>query len=395
LTGNTDISEYLDLMDFTEILYLLGENQIVDTRNPVSTPILQTSNFSYSSFEQLKDALHDEYNNPLYSRGHNPTVRVLEEKLAALQGTESALCFGSGSAAIAATVITHLRSGDHVICVKHCYSWTQKLLSITLKPYGIEVDYVDDLTEEILSSVKKDSTKMIILESPTSLNFHVPDIFLGIKYAKRFGWISVVDNSYGSPLNNKVATLQPDYIAHSATKFISGHSDVVAGVVCGSKERIKEVFYNGYMTFGASLSPFDAWLLIRGLRTLPLRLEKSAHTADLISKFLTQHPKVSAVHDPFSPTFPLLKRTKEQMDHRISMFSFELKSTSEKSVESFCNHLKIIRIAVSWGGYESLALPALALPNSSHAKNLIRLYIGLESFESLKSDLSTALEAIN
>lgn len=382
-------------MDLSQILYSLGESEPDMASGAVSPPILQTSNFAYSTFQELKDVLTNEYDNSLYSRGHNPTVRLLEKKLAAIQGTEAALCFGSGSAGIAAAVITHLKQGDHVICVRHCYSWTRKLLSITLEPYGVEVDYIDDFNEESLKNVQRENTQMLILESPTSLNFHVPDIEFGMKYAKDQGWLTLIDNSYGSPLNDNFAKLQPDYIAHSATKFISGHSDVVAGVICGSLEKMKQVFYNGYMTFGAMLSPFDAWLLIRGLRTLPIRLEHSGTTADEISRFLVDHPKVSSVNDPFDTNHPYHERAKTQFKHRVSMFSFELDVNSQQEVAAFCDRLKVFRLAVSWGGYESLVLPACALPNNEHPIGLIRIYIGLESPESLIQDLKNAFNAIH
>ena len=378
-------------MDLTEILHHLGEYDDPTFRT-VSPPIYQSSNFDFKTVKDFRAAMANEEHLPIYTRGANPTVRLLEKKLAALQSTEAALCFGSGSAAVAAAVMNSVSGGDHVICVDYAYSWTKKLLGPFLGKYNVEVTFIDGRDPDSLSKAWKQNTTLLYLESPTSITFECHDIAHFVAEAKKRGVATILDNTYGSLLNHYPVELGVDMIVHSATKFISGHSDVVGGVVCASASRISSIFMAEYMTLGASMSPNDAWLLIRSLRTFEIRMRQAEIQAKTISDYLENHPGVKAVHDPFQESHPDHRLALKQFSVRIPMFSFELNTDKKEVVEAFCNSLKYIRLAVSWGGYESLLLPATVFPHDLYSVSLMRLYIGLEHSDLLISDFENAFK---
>jgi len=379
--------------ELTHILYQLGEETVPE--NAVSPPIYQTSNFFFRTIADFRKAIADERHHPIYSRGGNPTVRLLEKKLAALQGTEDAICFGSGSAAIAAAVLSCVKSGDHIIAVQHLYSWTYRLLSETLERFGVTFALVDGTDVRAFENAVTKNTRVLIVESPTSLNFLLQDLETLIDRAKIHGLTVVCDNSFGSPLNRKPVELGADLICHSATKFIGGHSDVVAGVVCGAGEHISRIFYGEYMTFGATLQAGEAWLLIRSLRTLPQRMEATARSAAKVVSFLKSHPAVNQVNWIFDPEHPEKDLVRKQFDYPIPMFSFRLQTLDERLLIRFCESLSLIRLAVSWGGYESLLLPALVFSRGAHPVNHFRMYVGLEDADALIHDLDESLKRIS
>jgi cystathionine beta-lyase/cystathionine gamma-synthase len=382
----------------SEILNQLGEDR-ENYFNSVAPAIIQTSNFAYSSVSEMRNALKKEFENPFYTRGFNPTVGTLREKLAALEGTEDALVCGSGSAAVAIAVIGNLKSGDHVICVQKPYSWTYKLLNDLLKRFGVETTFIDGREIDEFERALKPTTRMVFIESPNSMTFELQDIEAVAAFAKRNQLISLIDNSYSCPLFQQPHTLGIDLVIHSATKFLNGHSDVVAGVICGSKAHIQRLFSEEWMTLGPSISPHDAWLLMRGLRTLELRANRSADSALKIIPALENHSKVEQVYFPFSESNPQIKLAKHQMKRCAGMFSIALK-TDAAGVERFCDSLTRFLIACSWGGYESLVFPVvgLALPpekfNPLIPMNLVRVYIGLEDADELLSDLLHALDRL-
>jgi cystathionine beta-lyase/cystathionine gamma-synthase len=377
--------------ELSRILYQLGEENF--PHGVVAPPIFPSSNFSFQTIQDFREAIADEKNKPIYSRGNNPTVRLLEKKVAALQGTEDALFFGSGSAAVAAAVLSVLRSGDHVIFVAHSYSWTHKLITQTLKRFGVTYTIVDGYTVQSFEHAYRPDTMLVILESPTSLSFRLQDLKSSIAWAKEKGLTVLCDNSYGSPLNRKPAEFGADLICHSATKFIGGHSDVVAGVVCGSSSHIRSIFYGEYMTFGATLPAEQAWLLIRSLRTISQRLKASAECASIVVDFLKSHPGVEKVQWPFDPDNDQYTIALQQFDQVIPMFSIWLRTESEAQIIRFCESLRVFRMAVSWGGYESLILPAIIFTDTPHPRNMIRIYCGLEGSNLLIRDLEGAFEA--
>jgi cystathionine beta-lyase/cystathionine gamma-synthase len=383
----------------TQILHQYGENR-EDYYNAVSPAIAQTSNFCFESVAKMRDSLQEEFDRPFYTRGYNPTVAILRKKLAALEGCEDALVCSSGSAAVAIAVIGNLKSGDHVICVQKPYSWTTKLLSNLLSRFGIKYSYIDGTDIRNFEDALQTNTRMVFIESPNSMTFEMQDIAAVADFAKRNHLVSLIDNSYSSPLFQQPHALGIDLVIHSATKYLNGHSDVVAGVICGSAAHIKPLFANEWMTLGPSISPHDAWLLIRGLRTLELRANRSADTAEMLIPILENHPKVDKVFWPFSSQNPQKELAKRQMSRCAGMFSITIKTDTKEGIERFCDSLENFLIACSWGGYESLVFPVCGLAttpsydNPLMPWNLVRFYIGIEDPEMLKEDLLRALEKV-
>ncbi|RZL46942.1 MAG: aminotransferase class I/II-fold pyridoxal phosphate-dependent enzyme [Pedobacter sp.] len=386
-------------MDLSYILNELGEER-ENYFNAVAPPIIQTSNFKFNTVEDFRSALADEYQGNLYSRGFNPTIDILRKKLAALDGAEDALVFSSGISAVTVPILSLLKSGDEVICVENPYSWTIRLFKDFLPKYGVTTTFVDGTDLSQFENAITQNTKLIYLESPNTFSFDVQDLAAISKLAKANGILTMIDNSYCSPLYQKPIAYGIDLVAQSATKYLAGHSDVVAGVVTGKKDLLQQIFNNEYMNIGTALAPQNAWLLLRGLRTLPIRLEKISENADKVIDYLENHPKVAHVLHPFSKNNKDLALAKQQMKKCGGLFSVILKEPELEKIEIFCNSLKHIIMAVSWGGYESLIFPAAAgiskadfdITNKRHV--LIRIYIGLEEPDYLIADLDQALSKI-
>lgn len=384
-------------MELSYILNELGEER-EHYFNAVAPPIIQTSNFTFNDVADFRKALANEYEAILYSRGNNPTVDILRKKLAALDGAEDALVFGSGIAAIATPILALLKQGDHIVSVAKPYSWTIKLFEHLLPKFGITTTFVDGTQVENFSTALQNNTRLIYLESPNTFTYELQDLEAVAAIAKRHGILTMIDNSYCSPLNQQPIKMGIDLVAQSATKFIGGHSDVVAGVVTGSKTIIKRIFDAEFLNIGGNISPLNAWLLIRGLRTLPLRLQRVCDSTKKIVAFLDQHPRVERVIFPFHPSFAQYELARKQMRDAGGLFSIVLKTDSVMGVEKFCNSLKRFFLAVSWGGHESLVIPSIVgFPrdqfdpaNPNH--RLIRLYVGLEDPDYLIADLKQALE---
>jgi cystathionine beta-lyase/cystathionine gamma-synthase len=386
-------------MDISYILNELGEER-ENYFNAIAPPIIQTSNFKFNSVADFRAALADEYQGNLYSRGFNPTIDILRKKLAALDGAEDALVFSSGIAAITVPILALLQSGDEVVCVENPYSWTIKLFKDFLPKFGVHATFVNGTDLSAFEHAINDKTKLIYLESPNTFSFEVQDLAAVAKIAKAKGILTMIDNSYCSPLYQQPIAYGIDLVAQSATKYLAGHSDVVAGVLTGKKELLEQIFNKEYLNVGASLAPQNAWLILRGLRTLEIRLEQISKTADEVVDYLKKHPKIAQVLHPFSEENKDLALAKKQMKKCGGLFSIVLKDANLEQIEGFCNGLKHILMAVSWGGHESLVIPACAGisktefdPNNKRHV-LIRLYIGLEHAAYLIADLEQALAKI-
>lgn len=386
-------------MDLSYILNELGEDR-EQYFNAIAPPIIQTSNFKFNTVADFRAALADEYQGNLYSRGFNPTGDILRKKLAALDGAEDALLFSSGIAAVTVPVLALLQSGDEVVCVENPYSWTIKLFKDFLPKYGVKTTFIDGTDLSQFEKTITNKTKLIYLESPNTFSFEVQNLAAIAKIAKAKGIFTMIDNSYCSPLYQQPIAYGIDLVAQSATKYLSGHSDVVAGVVTGSTELLKKIFNHEYMNIGTALAPQNAWLLLRGLRTLPIRLEKISNTADQVIAYLNAHPKVEKVLHPFSKDNKDLELAKKQMKKCGGLFSIVLKDSSLEQIEKFCNSLKHILMAVSWGGYESLIIPACAgiskaeFDPTNNRHTLIRVYVGLEEPAYIIGDLEQALAKV-
>ncbi|SDL12563.1 Cystathionine beta-lyase/cystathionine gamma-synthase [Catalinimonas alkaloidigena] len=385
--------------DLSYILNELGEDHSLHY-GAVSPPIYQTTNFCFRDVAHMREALQHESSIPFYTRGTNPTIDVVRKKLAALEGAEDALLFASGSAAVAAAVMVHLRAGDHVVCVQKPYSWSNKLLNVMLARFGVTTTMIDGTRPEAFAEALQPATKLIFLESPNSTTYELQDLAAVAKLARARGIVTVIDNSTASPLGQQPIALGIDLVVHSATKYIGGHSDAIAGVVCGTHAMMERIFASEFMTLGGVLSPFNAWLLLRGLRTLPLRYERSCRTAERLVAFLETHPGVERVYYPFSETHPQHELARQQMTWAGGQFSVLLRTQAWDAVERFCNTLKRFLLGCSWGGHESLAFPMCTLYDSANYQavlpfNLVRFYAGLEEPEVLIEDLRRALAAMD
>ena len=386
-------------MDLNHILTHLAEDR-QKYFNAMAPPVIQTSNFVFDTLDDFRKAIVDELSHTIYTRGNNPTNHILRKKLAALEGTEDALVFGSGAAAIAAAVIGNVASGDHVVCVRAPYSWTYKLLTQFLTRFGVNHTFVDGRSISEIEAALQDNTKLLYLESPNSITLELQDLQACAALAKRKGIVTIVDNSYASPIFQQPARLGIDLIVHSGTKYLAGHSDVVVGVLCGSKAMVKKIFDSEYMTLGLILSPADAALVIRGLRTLPLRMQRSFESAQKIVARLEEHPAVERVIYPYAESFPQYELAKKQMSGAGGLFSVLFKAKDIAAMEAFFHRLQRFLLAVSWGGYESLALPFCAFygvpgrDDSVIPWNLVRFYIGLEDPDWLWEDLEKGIEVL-
>ncbi|NOW95298.1 PLP-dependent aspartate aminotransferase family protein [Mucilaginibacter sp. SG564] len=386
-------------MELSFILNELGEER-ENYFNAVSPPIIQSSNFTFNTVTALRQAMADEFDTNLYSRGQNPTLSILRKKLAALDGADDALIFSSGIGAISVPLLALLKSGDHIVAVESPYSWTIKLFKELLPKFGINTTFIDGTVYENFETAVTPQTRLIFLESPNTFSYELQDIKKVAAFARLRGIISMIDNSYCSPIYQQPINMGIDLVAQSATKYIGGHSDVVAGVLTGSKELIRHIFDHEFMNLGPAISPHSAWLLLRGLRTLPLRLQRSFESTGIITQWLQNQEHIQQVIWPFSAGFKQTQLAHEQMQGCGGLFSFSLKNSSFKKIEAFCNNLQHILLAVSWGGHESLILPSIASISEQEYEatderlQLIRMYVGLEDTEYLIQDLKQALAKI-
>ena len=381
--------------DLSHLLTHLGEERERGF-DAVIPPIVQSGNFAYPTVAAMRATVQHEFERPLYTRGYNPTVAMVRRKLAALEHAEDALLFSSGSAAIAAAVIAFTKAGDHVVCVHKPYSWTKKLLVELLARFGVEHTFVDGTDADNYRRACRSNTTFFITESPNSLTFELQDLRAVAAIAKEKGILTLCDNSYNSPLFQNPVELGIDLVAHSGTKYLNGHSDVVCGVLAGPAAHMRQVMSREFMTLGAAPSPHDAWLLMRGLRTLELRVNRSAENAEQVARFLEAHPKVKRVHWPFLESHPQHALARRQMKRCGGLMTIELDAEDEAAVERFCDNLRRFLIAVSWGGFESLQWPVCALKGPSGYYTdlpftMVRLYIGIEDPALLIADLDQAL----
>lgn len=383
----------------SDILMHLGEDR-EQYFYAVSPPVIQSSNFVFPDLKAFRDNFSDELNHHVYTRGNNPTVEILRKKLAALEGTEDCLVFSSGAAAVAAAVIGNVQAGDHIICQQGPYSWTSALLKKFLARFGVEHTFVDGTDIENIRAAIRPTTRVLYLESPNTMTYECQDLAACAELARAHGIVTMIDNSYSSPLYQNPAAFGIDIVLHSGTKYLNGHSDVVFGVLCAGKSMVKKIFESELMTIGAILGPHDAALVLRGLRTLPLRVQRSSESAQYIIEKLDNHPAVERIWYPFHHSFPQLELAKRQMSGCGGMFSVQFKTETQAQMENFIHRIKRFMMAVSWGGHESLMIPTIGFYNIPGRTNpplpwtFVRFYVGLEDPAWLWEDLEQALEAL-
>lgn len=336
----------------------------------------------------------------LYSRGLNPTVEILRKKLAALDGAEDCLVFNSGAAAIFAGVLANVKSGDHIVSVNKPYTWAQRMFDVILPRFGVSTSYIDGRKIENFEKAILPNTSLIYLESPNSWDYALQDLQAVADLAKAEGITTLCDNSYCTPLYQQPIALGVDLAMQTATKYISGHSDTLGGVLSGTRKMIKKIFDSEYLNIGSGIQPMNAWLLIRGLRTLPARFERLASTTKKMIEYLKRQPRVEEVIFPFDPSFLQYDLARKQMKGACGLITVVMKTETRREIVTFCESLRHILMAVSWGGHESLALPRCAsLTDASFNKDdrehkMVRFYFGLEDADYLISDLEIAFAKI-
>jgi len=363
------------------------------SKGAVAPPIYQTSLFTFDSYQAMVDRFRGETDHAVYSRIDNPTVSVLLEKMCQLEGGEKALAFSSGIAAISNAILGLVKAGDRVVCVKHCYPDTYRLLKLICARFGVTTDFVDG-TDLLAIENALPGAKLLFLESPTTLLFEEQDLSRIAALAKAADVITIIDNSWATPIFQQPLKCGIDLVVHSASKYISGHSDTVAGLLVGNGALIDKLVNETTPYLGAKLSAQEASLLLRGLRTLPLRLQRHQESALMIAKRISDHPAVTAVHHPGLSPAPY-----SSLSGYGGLFSFEVDNSI--NIPAFCNSLELFRLGVSWGGYESLVMPAEVSINQAGSPSaaidfgvssrLIRLFVGLEDPEDLWQELHAAL----
>ncbi|TXJ27363.1 MAG: aminotransferase class I/II-fold pyridoxal phosphate-dependent enzyme [Afipia sp.] len=359
-------------------------------------PIYQTSLFLFDSYQELEDVFAGRSKKPIYSRGDNPTVRLLERKIAEMEGAEEARAFSSGMGAIAAAILAYVGPGDRIVTVRHVYSDAFRFFEKVLKRFGVLVDYIDGTdTDAMIAALP--GARLAYLENPTSMVFELQDLTAIAEAARHHGVVTMVDNSWATPLFQKPLSVGIDLVIHAASKYLGGQSDTVAGLVTGSKTHIDRINSEIFPYTGAKLAPFEAWLVLRNLETLPFRM-RHHHEAGLeVASWLDAHDDITSVMHPALGDHPG-KRTFSGFG---GLFSFEVSDRIE--VADFVDALRLIRIGVSWGGPESLIVPAKAALSISPETNVfarfgvsdrtIRLNVGLHAARDIIADLEQALVA--
>ena len=370
----------------------------------LATPLYQTSTFSFATAEEGEQRFAGTCGGNIYSRLGNPTVRVLEERMAAIEFGGGALAFGSGMAAVSAILIHLTKAGDHVLCSRGIYGCTFGLLEMLEEKYAIGHNLVSMTTEEEIEKALRPETVCIYVETPINPTMEIVNLDAVIAVAKKHGLRVVVDNTFSSPYLQNPLKMGADFVLHSATKYLNGHGDVVGGVLVGQDaEEMQTIRFTVQKDIGAIMSPFDAWLLLRGMKTLHVRMDRHISNAKKVLEFLKQEPLVTKIlypHDENHPQFDIAKR---QMRDGGGLISFEIEG-GKKEAQTFMNALSMIKIAVSLGDPETLiqhpaSMTHQIVPEANRqamgiSESLMRLSIGLEHTDDLIMDLAAAFEAV-
>jgi cystathionine beta-lyase/cystathionine gamma-synthase len=376
-----------------------GAADLEKKNGPVATPIYQTSTFEVTdNDEQQRVTATDRY----YTRWGNPTNTIAEQTVAELEGVEAARTFASGMGAITSTIMALLKAGDHIVAQRDLYGGVTKFLSQWLPRMGIETTFVDTMDYEQHAQAILPNTRLLYLESPTNPALRVVDFRKAAALAQQHKLISMIDSTFGTPINQHPAEYGIDLVMHSGTKYLSGHADLTCGVVAGRRELLEQI-NDTRTTLGNCMDPHASWLLIRGLKTLAVRVARQNDNALRVAEFLAQHGKVRRVHYPFLKGHPQYAVVREQMSGGGGMVTFEVEGTGEDA-RRVSEAMRLFTLATSLGGVESLvSIPVL----TSHAmisaegrakmgvtEQMIRLSVGIENADDLIADLEHALEAV-
>jgi len=377
-----------------------------ERRDPVTgavvTPIYETSVFGFSSTKELMDVMSEKVEGYTYTRYGNPTVATVERKMTELEGAEDSAVFSSGMAAIVTTMLTLTSSGDHVVSTRDLYGGTLAFFKDVLPKFDVEVSFVETTDIDEIKSAIRGNTRVVFVETPTNPTLKIVDVSKVAKLCKKRGVKVVVDSTFASPYNLQPLHFGVDVVVHSATKYLGGHNDVTAGVVCGSKDFVQNLKVMR-KHLGGTLDPHAAWLLLRGLKTLGLRIERHNSNGMKVARHLEKHPKVKRVYYPGLPSHPQYSMARKQMSGFGGVVSFELDGDFETAMK-FVDNLKLCFLAASLGGAETLATQPVT---SSHyyvsaedrkkagiTDELIRLALGIEDPEDIIADLDQAFNKI-
>lgn len=371
-----------------------------DPHGSLSTPIYQNVTFSFNDVDYGGKLFSREESGYWYTRRNNPTTNELEQRLAILEKTEAAIAFGSGMGAISAALIANLQSGDHIITTPSLYGCTFTLIHDLLDKFGVSVSHIDLNDHSAVETAITPNTKIIYLETPVNPLLDVVDLSRVCKQAKQHGLLTICDNTLMSPVLQNPSVHGVDIVVHSATKYLNGHGDVLAGILCANADMVEHIRSTVFNDIGAVLSPNDAWLLMRGLKTLSLRVNKHVENANKIAAYLDSHAEVKKVYYPGLPSHPAHALMGTQMRGGGGVICFELKANLEQS-KTFMNALELCLRAVSLGDPETLishpaSMSASNVPEEERLKlgitdGMIRLAVGLEHHQDIIDDLDQAI----
>jgi cystathionine beta-lyase/cystathionine gamma-synthase len=367
---------------------------------PLATPIYQTSTFEVTDSEQQVRATHTDR---FYTRYGNPTHTVVENAIAELEGTDAALLFASGMTAITTTMLALVKSGDHIVAQRDIYGGVTKFLSTWLSKFGVETTFVDTTDYAQHAPAMRPNTKLLHLESPTNPTLRVVDLHKVVAVAKDHGVTTLIDSTFATPMNQRPADFGIDLVMHSGTKYFNGHSDLIAGIVAGRQDLIEQI-HETRTTLGGNMDPHAAWLLLRGIKTMAVRVERQNENALKVARFLAKHAQVKVVNYPFEESHPQRALAMEQMRGGGGVLSFEVDGSGEDA-KKVAEALRLFTLAPSLGGVDSLVtIPVL----TSHAmiaaeqrkkmgvtEQLIRLSVGIENADDLIADLEQALTVVS
>jgi len=379
---------------------VLHQGDSINETHAVSPPIWQTTTFRGDSPEHLAELGVSTHPTEFYTRYGNPTHKQVETIMAALEGGEAALVTSSGMGAIFAAVMTDLANGDHVVAQTNHYSATAKLFRDLLPRWGIDYTLVDQTQTETFPPAIRPNTKLIYIESPSNPLLHLTDIQAVADVARSKGIRTIIDNTFASPVNQTPLKLGIDVVVHSATKFLGGHHDLTAGVIVSSSSYVNAVWDFSIIS-GSILGPFDGWLLLRGLKTLGLRVEQQNRNALALAQFLESHPKVERVNYPGLESHPQHQLARRQMKGFGGMMSVVLKGDRD-AASRLISSLKLAKCAVSLGGVDTLIVHASTMFSHQHSAEqrraagitdcLVRISVGIEDERDLIADFAQALE---
>ncbi len=379
------------------------DSQSGKTGIPLLPPIYQNSTFQFNNAEECASAFKDEDSGYVYTRWGNPTQDVLEKKIATLEGGEAALAAASGMGAISSALLTALSDGGHVVAMETLYSATFNILNEELPRMGIETTFVDATDLNLVEDAIRPDTKVIYLESPTNPLLKLVDLSACAEIAKRHNITTIIDNTFATPCSQQPISMGIDVVLHSITKYLSGNGAVVAGAIVGKKDFIVRVKQGALRNFGAVISPFNAWLTLLGIPTLPLRFSRHCENASTIAAFLESHPAIAWVRYPGLASHPQHHLAKRQMNGFGGMITMELKG-GRAAGETLVNKLQLCSLAVSLGDVRTLVchpastthshVPSEVRQRTGITDGLVRFSIGLEDVEDIIADLDQGLECL-